>query len=396
MSTPLTPDRPLRWGILGTGKIAKDFCAAIYATPNNEIAVIAGRSPKAAAEMAACYGGRGTSASGQAAYAELVAATEVDIVYIATVQLCHKDQILLCLAAGKHVLCEKPMCMNAAETRTVVAAARRARRFLMEGHWTHAWPAAREAQQLIADGAIGELVSVASDFSYPNSIDGGKSEMQNDAGGGVSLILGVYPMCMVLRTLGTPLSIRAAGRTECPTPAGAVDSAALVCMQFADGRTGVASYGWYGEGAQETVFVGTKGRVVLGNPAHAPTELTLTLQAGKRNTYTTERRSHPLPPHPPGLPAVLHPHSEGFVYEVQAVEAALRAGQTECEVMPLDASVGLSQAMDEVRAQLGVAYAVDPLGARLAVRAPKLPVAAMLAAAAAAGAALALALRRAA
>ncbi|KAG8462032.1 hypothetical protein KFE25_014051 [Diacronema lutheri] len=361
--------RKLRWGILGTGRIAKDFCAAIVAAGDtNEIAMVAGRRPSAAKEMAETYGGRPSTVEGGGAYEQLARADDVDVVYVATVQVCHKEQLLLCLAAGKHVLCEKPMCMNAAETRAVVAAARVAGRLLVEGHWTQCWPAAREARTLIRNGAIGELVAIASDFSYPNKIDASNTECQNEVGGGASLILGVYPICAAMRALGKPEEVRAVGARAMPTASGYVDTAAAVTMRFAGGRLAVATYGWAGEGAQQTTMTGTRGRITLHNPAHAPTAFTLEVQAGQRNAYSREVREFALPKHPPGLPPLLHPNSEGLIFEVRAVEETIRRGETECEHMPLDASMHLAETMDTVRAQLGVAYAQDGLRARLAAR----------------------------
>ncbi|KAJ1631426.1 hypothetical protein T492DRAFT_905990 [Pavlovales sp. CCMP2436] len=360
-TSPLTSGRPVRWGILGTGRIARDFSAAIIASAGHELAAVAGRSPASAADFSRAYGGRPTIASGDCAYAELARAEDVDIVYIATVQLCHAEQILLCLAAGKHVLCEKPMCMNGAEARMVVAAARKAGRLLVEGHWTHGWPAAVEATRLVREGAIGELLSFHSDFSFPNvPLDPQDTHSQNEAGGGASLLVGVYPMSMALRTLGAPDSIHAFGTSARPTPHGAVDTSCQVSLSFNGGKqSAVVTYGWLGEGAQESVWVGTKGRVVLCNPAHAPTLIRLTLQAGKRGKYTTTEQNFPMPSHPLHLPPLTFPHSEGFVYEIKAVENALRAGQTECFIMPLDDSVQLAEAMDLIRKQLGISYDQD-------------------------------------
>lgn len=390
----IAANRPLRWGVLGTGRIAHDFCAAIVAAaPTNCVAMIAGRSPRAAAQMAATYGGRPTTAEGEAAYAELARAPDVDIVYIGTVQSQHEVQILLCVSGGKHVLCEKPMGLNAAQTRAAVAAARRAGVLLVEGHWTYALPAMKEAWLLLKAGAIGELQSVASDFTYPARPDPALSSFQKACGGGASLVLGVYPMCAALRAFGPPEHVHATG--ELGGGAGPVDVRAQVSMGFAGGRTAVASYGFCGAGPQTTTFVGSTGRLTLHEPAHAPTKLTLERAAGGRGEYACEERAHALPVHPQHLPPLLHPHSEGLVYEVREVEAAVRARKTECEMMPLEASVQLAEAMDEVRKQLRLAYAQDLPRARIAASCPALCAAAPYAAAFAAGAVLAALARRA-
>ncbi|KAG8462030.1 hypothetical protein KFE25_014049 [Diacronema lutheri] len=361
--------RKLRWGILGTGRIAKDFCAAIVAAGDtNEIAMVAGRRPNAAKEMAETYGGRPSTVEGGGAYEQLERADDVDVVYVAVVHKFHKEHILRSLVCGKHVLCEKPMCLNAAETRAVVAAARVAGRLLVEGHWTQCWPAAREARTLIRNGAIGELVAIASDFSYPNKIDASNTECQNEVGGGATMFVGPYPLCAALRSLGKPEEVHAVGSLAKPTPAGVIDTAAAVTMRFAGGRLAVATYGWASEGAQQTTMMGTHGKITLPQPAQAPTVLKLTAKKDGQDEPTEEVREFPLPKHPPGLPPLLYPNAEGQVYQVRAVEEAIRRGETECEHMPLDASMHLAETMDNVRAQLGVAFAKDGLRARLAAR----------------------------
>lgn len=388
---PLTADRPLRWGLLGTGRVAHDFAAAIYSAPNNEITLVAGRSPSGAQKMASIYGGRGTTREGTDAYQELVESPDVDVVYVGTYQRDHAAHVLLCLRHGKHVVCEKPMCMTASEARQCVAEARKNRVLLVEGHWTHCWPAARAATRLIQEeGKIGEVQNVTSDFSFPYPTDPSKPEFQNAMGGGATMLVGVYPLCMVMRHLGKPLSVQAAGITESTSKEGCVDTSASVVMKFDGGKTGVATYGWKGEGRQETVITGDKGFIILNNPAHAPIQLTLVVQAGERNKYTTEVMEFPMPKHPEGLPPIIHPHSEGFLYEVQAVEAALRAGHAECESMPMSATVHLAETVDKIRMALGVHWHTDSRWPRLLARMPATAPTALAAAVGVVGAGLTL------
>mmetsp|Transcript_13056 Transcript_13056/g.44249 ORF Transcript_13056/g.44249 Transcript_13056/m.44249 type:complete len:440 (+) Transcript_13056:86-1405(+) len=349
---------PLRWGVLGTGRIAREFAAAIYAAPDNEIAMIAGRSPERTKEMADIYGGRSTTTEGLGAYTELARDPDVDVIYIATYQNSHFEHIMLCLSHGKHVLCEKPMCMNALEVRAVVTAAKAKGLFFMEGHWTHCWPAAKEAARLVEEGVIGDLVSVSSDFTFASATNLALPEFQNKMGGGVTQLAGVYPLCAVVRYLGKPSEVKAIGYTEQGgDDGGHVDTAATIVMRHEGNRFGQATYGWKGEGAQETVINGTKGFIVLRSPGMAPTHVTVNV-AVARNTYETREIEFEIPKHPEGLPPIkaCHPRSEGMLFEVLDAAEAIRAGAIECPAVPHQVSINLAETVDEILAQIGVVY----------------------------------------
>ena len=122
----------IRWGILGTGKIAKLFAAALQQTPDAQLAAVASRSLDSATKFGAEYGALRSHGSYQA----LADDPDIDVVYIATPHPMHHENALMCLNGGKGVLVEKSFTMNRREAEDIVALARAKKLFVMEAMWT--------------------------------------------------------------------------------------------------------------------------------------------------------------------------------------------------------------------------------------------------------------------
>ena len=160
MPTPIADGRPIRWGILGAGGIADTVSGDINLTTGNVVTAVAARHADRAARFAAKH----RAARSYGDYRSLVDDPEVDVVYVSTTHPHHREHALLAIEAGKAVLIEKPVCLNARDAREVFAAADAAGVFSMEAMWTRLNPLIRQAQQLIADGAIGEVRGVRNEF----------------------------------------------------------------------------------------------------------------------------------------------------------------------------------------------------------------------------------------
>ena len=93
-------------------------------------------------------------------YEELAASPHVDVVYVGTLHPHHHAAMLVCLRQGKHVLCEKPFCMNARETREVMDEAKKRNLFVMEAMWSRFFPASAKIRELIASGTLGKVTMV--------------------------------------------------------------------------------------------------------------------------------------------------------------------------------------------------------------------------------------------
>src|SRR5262249_22747968 len=150
------------WGILGTGNIAWQFTQALQSMKDAQVAAVGSRT-QAAADV---FGNQFKIARRHASYASLAADPDVDIVYIATPHALHKDNTILCLEAGKAVLCEKPFAINTAQAEEMIRVAQKQNVFLMEAMWTRFIPAVKQAMAWIAEGMIGEVRMVQASFGF--------------------------------------------------------------------------------------------------------------------------------------------------------------------------------------------------------------------------------------
>lgn len=155
------PDSPVRWGI-GTGRIAGLFAQGLAVVPEAQLVAVGSRTQ----EAAEAFGERFDVARRHGSYAALAADPEVDVIYVATPHPLHHDNTLLCLRAGKAVLCEKPFALNATEAREMVAAARARGLFLMEAMWSRFYPAFDHLRELLATDALGEVRLLAADLGF--------------------------------------------------------------------------------------------------------------------------------------------------------------------------------------------------------------------------------------
>ena len=149
---------PVRWGIMGTGKIASDFVKCLRVLEGAEVVGVGSRSAASAEVFASEHGLSCAQAFGS--YEALASSEAVEVVYIATPIDRHVEDSLLCLRADKAVLCEKSMARDAGEAATVVQVARERGLFFMHGVWTACFPAVREARRLVAQGEAGPLGTV--------------------------------------------------------------------------------------------------------------------------------------------------------------------------------------------------------------------------------------------
>ncbi|WP_240347597.1 Gfo/Idh/MocA family protein [Curtobacterium sp. 24E2] len=227
LPTPVLPDPDavpaLRWGVIGTG-IAGKFVTAIHRhTPQRAIAVTARDAAKTSA-FAAEHGIDRTVSSVEA----LVTDPEVDVVYVATPHPLHREQALAAIAAGKHVLIEKPIAMSAAEAQEITGAGRAAGVLVMEAMWTRYLPQSDIMRRLLADSTIGTVRLVNADFGFVMPYEPGHRLWAPELGGGALLDAGVYPISFAASVLGSPTACWSKGRAV---------RAASTCAQTCCSRT---------------------------------------------------------------------------------------------------------------------------------------------------------------
>ena len=204
--------KTVRWGILGASKFAQDFMArAIHAAEGAELVALATSDPrKAAGFLAFCPGLRV-----HGSYDALLADPGVDAVYIPLPNHMHVEWTLKALAAGKHVLTEKPIAMKADEIDQIIAARDATGLLAAEAYMIVHHPQWIRARQLVQEGAIGKIQHVDTAFSYDNRNDPGNIRNRPETGGGGIRDIGVYTYGSVRFVTGAePDDLQARIRTE--------------------------------------------------------------------------------------------------------------------------------------------------------------------------------------
>jgi predicted dehydrogenase len=194
----------LRWGVAGPGGIAERFADAVRQVDGSEIVAVASRSAERAQSFAARHG----IARAHGAYELLADDPDVDVVYVATPHVAHAALAIAYLEADKHVLCEKPLALDAHEAAAMVATARANDRFLMEAMWTRFLPAYELLTELLEVGRIGRPLVVEADFGFRMPIVPGHPQNDRRLGGAAHHHLG-GAIAVVKAAIRAPLSCTA-------------------------------------------------------------------------------------------------------------------------------------------------------------------------------------------
>ncbi len=326
----------LRWGIIGTGGIAARFAADTALLEGSEVVAVGSRTAEKAADFAAANGVPAHHGS----YEALVADPAVEAVYVASPHPFHAEHALLAIAAGKHVLVEKPFTMNAVEARTVVEAARRAGVFCMEAMWTRFLPHMVHLRELLAAGAIGEVLAMGVDQGMRFQPDPEHRLFSFGLGGGALLDLGIYPFSFASMVLGQPETVRASA-----TPAfTGVDGTTSAVLTYGNGAHALITCSAVVATPMSAWLAGTEGRIELSRQWYTSTS-TLTLTRADGSTETFE---------PVG--GLVEGKAKGMKFQVAEAAGQIRAGRLESEVMPLDETIAIMGILDEVRDQIGLVY----------------------------------------
>ncbi|WP_435201991.1 Gfo/Idh/MocA family protein [Janibacter sp. GS2] len=333
LPAPRTPDPAgapgLRWGLLGAGWIASQMAFSLSGTRQQVVAV----GSRDAARARAFVEEHAPGARPHGSYSSLVADPEVDVVYIASPHSEHLEHALLAIAAGKHVLVEKPMTPTADEARQVVAAAREAGVFCMEALWTRFLPHIDVLRQVLEAGLLGEVSTVLADHCVPLWPDGPERLASPDLAGGAILDLGIYPLSFASLALG---GLTAATGLGTLTGRGVDRRVAFV----AQGPTGaVASLATdMSVSSPTTASVnGTWARLELETMFYMPTTMHL---VGTDGVVLDTMVGDPIEQH------------RGLRHEATEVALLITAGERESPLMPLDESVRTLEVMDGLLSSL--------------------------------------------
>ncbi|KAM7233147.1 hypothetical protein CapIbe_015283 [Capra ibex] len=331
----------LRWGIVSAGLISSDFMTMLRMLPRSEhqVVAVAARDLSRAKEFAKKH----DIPKAYGSYEELAKDPDVEVAYIGTQHPQHKAAVLLCLTAGKAVLCEKPMGVNAAEVREMVAEARSRGLFLMEAIWTRFFPAVEALRSVLAQGTLGDLRVVRAEFGK-NLTHVHRATDWAQAGGGL-LDLGIYCLQFISMVFGgqKPEKISAVGRRH----ETGVDDTVTVILQYPGGVHGSFTCSISAQLSNTVAVSGTKGMAQLLDPCWSPTELVV----------KGEHKEFPLPP-APGK-EFNFTNGMGMCYEANHVRECLQKGLKESPVIPLVESELLADILEEVRKAIGITFPQD-------------------------------------
>ena len=326
MST-VAAGRPIRWGFLGAGGIAASMAADLD-HGNNMLYAVAARDAGRAAAFAERFG----ASHGHGSYQAVIEDPEVDIVYVATTHPFHREQALMAIDSGKPVLIEKPLALNATHAREVLNAARDKGVFAMEAVWMRANPLIIRAQEMVAVGAIGDVVSVQADFSIEVGFDPGHRLYDLANGGGALLDLGIYPMHFARLFLGSPDTQQVLG-TLSPTGS---DASVAVQWGYASGATAQLRCATTARTPGRATIAGTTGSISVEPWFVRPERLVVTTNEGSQSRVEgTETAYGP---------------------QIEEVERCLREGLLESPLAPHADTIAILELIDQARADLGVRY----------------------------------------
>jgi predicted dehydrogenase len=334
---PRTPDPreapALRWGVLGPGWIAQRFVESLQAHTTQEVVAVASRDRRRALTFAAEW----SLPKAHDSYEALFDDPDVDIVYIATTHPSHRDNAVDALNAGKHVLVEKPLAVDAAGARDIAGAAARANRFVGEAMWTKFLPKFDVIRQLLDDGALGEVRTVIADhgefFTPEHRI------WNAELAGGPLLDLGTYPIALAHMVFGSFTSVVAQGQDA----AEGLNGQFSATLADQAGNQAVLHTTILSDTPTVAVISGREATLQIDGPFFMPGPFTL-----------TRHRGHPTDPgrvlHYDEKPGV---QADGLHYAAVEAARSIADGRTESAVHPLRYAIATLEVADEIRRQLG-------------------------------------------
>jgi predicted dehydrogenase len=324
---------PFRWGILGPGRIAHRFAQALEDVEGAQLQAVASRSAERARDFAQKYGAPASYASDEA----LAADPSVDAIYIATPHRFHHAQARLCLEAGKPVLCEKPLTVNAAQAADLIQLAQAKNLFLMEALWSRFLPVYRQVRAWLDSGELGEIRLVTSTFCFQPERDPADRKFDHDLAGGALLDLGVYNVSLSQWAIGNDPSSVAAKAYLGDT---GVDELTAVTMVYPRNAVAQFTCSLLFEAANDLTIYGTRGFVRIHADFWQSTRATLSVQ-GKETIVTLPFRRN------------------GFEYQVEEAMSCIRHGKRESKGMPLASTLATMATMDRIREQIGLRYSFE-------------------------------------
>ena len=327
---PADSVRPLCWGIIGPGMIAEVFTDATHKHTNQRVVAVASQTPGRAEAFATPRGIELALDS----YEALVARPDVDVVYVATHPQHHRAHAELAIAAGKHVLIEKPLAPTAEDAQAIADAAAAAGVLVMEAMWTRYLPQTDVIRQILFEGILGDIKLVQSDFGQalhhiPRLVD-------PVAGGGL-LDLGIYNFAFTSLVLGAAEKVSASGTL---TESG-MDDTVNVLLGYHSGAQAAITTSIAAFTPTTASISGVKGMLTVGEPFFTPTSLMLFEADFNPAAVATWKDESGIVAH------------EGLSYQATALASYVEQGITDSPARPLAEAVSDISLIQQARHQIG-------------------------------------------
>lgn len=323
---------PIHWGILGAGGIANKFAHSVAVVDKQSLIAVASASAGKAEDFAS----RHNLAKYFTSYEALLAENDIQAVYVANTHNFHFETISKALKAGKHVLCEKPLAVNALEVKKLIDEAKKNNCLLMEGMWTRFLPAHLQAKKWLENGDIGELKQMEASFGFQGYWGDDGRMLNPDLAGGTLLDMGIYPLSFASFYSGGQKpdkihSLATMGKTG-------VDTDNVILLGYKNNLKAVLRCTFDFKIDSEAILYGSKGTIILSSNFIGATEVKL-LKKDQEDI-----RRFPMP------------FQEGFRFEIEHFGQLINEGKTDSPQMPLEETLALAETMDELRRDWGLKY----------------------------------------
>jgi predicted dehydrogenase len=335
MSSIGTTTETTTWGVLATGRIARSFAADLRHVAGARLGAVGSRTPGSAEAFAQEYGDGSTRA--HASYDALVADPDIDVVYVASPHSVHLEHARLAFAAGKPVLCEKPLAITRADAEALFDSA--GDLFCMEAMWMACHPLVREVQRRLLAGDFGTPRQVHADLGFIVPETASARMVERDLGAGALLDMGIYPLTFARMMLGPFAQVAATADLA----ASGIDLDVAIAARHEGGAVSALTTSMTADSPRNASIATDQGRIDLPAGFHHPSYVVWTPSGGEPQRIET-----PSP--------VL---GTGLGNEAAHVQDCLRDGLSESPFVPRAQTLELLGVMDDIRRSIGVRYAAD-------------------------------------
>ena len=321
--------KKIRWGIVGPGKIARSFANDFQLVKNAQLAAVASRNKERARSFALEYDIPKIFDN----YDKLFKSDEVEVIYIATPHVFHKDLVIRAMENGKHVLCEKPLGVNFCEVEAMIRSAKENKVFLMEALWSRFNPTIRKVKELVVHGKLGNLTYVNADFAFYALDRPKESRLLNlDLAGGTLLDIGIYPVFLSYLFLGMPDKIKATSNFN----ADGTEIQTSIIFKYPRAQA-ILNSSFTHNSRMSAEIAGTKANVTLAPRFHESRGFTIYSDGNQESVELPTK-------------------GRGYYYEILEVNDCIRANKLESEIWSHSDSRNLISLLDEIRAITGISF----------------------------------------